>query len=712
MTRTSRRGAVAALATSLSVLILAAQASAATYTVDSTSDSHDADATVAACADADGKCTLRAAVEQSDASPEADAIALPAGRYVLSLDELTVTTPIRIDGAAAPSTVIDAEGNGRAFSLGPEARLTASGMTITGSLPCGCEPGGGVAMADGSTLDLTDARLTRNQVDTLGGAIANFGGRVNLTRVRVDHNLAGLGGGAIFQQQGELHAVDSRIEANSASAGGAIFAIAFDGTIGPGGVVPGTLDVQGSTLSDNRSRSDGGALLIVNAGGYEPPLSIVDSTLSANSAGHDLAGGGGAISLQEGTLNLVADTFADNEVVESGAGPPLGGTLAATDTSTVTMRDTILADGREAGAPGNCGIDGAGGDPFDSQGNNLETGDSCSLVQASDKPETDPGLGPLADNGGPTPTHALLDGSPAIDAGSNDAGPAADQRGGMRPPPTGSAGAARDIGAYEAHSLADLSVDAASAAPDPAAVGQPLTYSLVVRNNGPDAVSGVTLSDPLPAGATLVSAEGCTGAISCALGTLAPGAVRTLRVVVTPTAAGTLANTAAIGAAGIADPVAGNDSATATTQVNAAPVQPQEPTPSPADDHVVVELRVPKRVTIEEFMNGVVAESVCTGEPCLRRFREHAAINAGATRIAGFNLTVSRGFLPRTATRTRVRLRPCQGGAPRGTRHRRCVRDLRRAARRAGRFRVKVVVSAVDAAGNKDYAKGFVTVTG
>ncbi len=81
-----------------------------------------------------------------------------------------------------------------------------------------------------------------------------------------------------------------------------------------------------------------------------------------------------------------------------------------------------------------------------SLGNNLDGDGTCNLAPGlGDLVSTDPRLGPLADNGGPTETHALLAGSPAIDAGSDDCPPpATDQRGVARPD-----GAACDIGAFE-----------------------------------------------------------------------------------------------------------------------------------------------------------------------------------------------------------------------------------------------------------------------
>ncbi len=77
-----------------------------------------------------------------------------------------------------------------------------------------------------------------------------------------------------------------------------------------------------------------------------------------------------------------------------------------------------------------------------SAGHNLESRNQCKFVAAGDRVDTDPRLGPLADNGGPTLTLALLTGSPAIDAGLDC--PAVDQRGVARPQGPGC-----DIGAFE-----------------------------------------------------------------------------------------------------------------------------------------------------------------------------------------------------------------------------------------------------------------------
>lgn len=110
-------------------------------------------------------------------------------------------------------------------------------------------------------------------------------------------------------------------------------------------------------------------------------------------------------------------------------------------------------------------------------------------------------------------------------------------------------------------------------APDPLFVGQNLTYTIIVTNNGPSSASAVTVTDTLPAGATYVSATpsvgSCSGTstVSCNLGTLANAASATVTIVVTATAAGTLNNTASVSST-TGDPNPGNNSSSTSTTVN------------------------------------------------------------------------------------------------------------------------------------------------
>jgi uncharacterized repeat protein (TIGR01451 family) len=118
--------------------------------------------------------------------------------------------------------------------------------------------------------------------------------------------------------------------------------------------------------------------------------------------------------------------------------------------------------------------------------------------------------------------------------------------------------------------IADLSISKTDS-PDPVIVGQTLTYSLAVTNNGPNDATGVTVTDPLPAGAAFVSAsEACAenaGTVTCSIGALANGASVPLTITVTaPATVGPISNTVSV-AGSQGDSNSANNSATATTHV-------------------------------------------------------------------------------------------------------------------------------------------------
>jgi CSLREA domain-containing protein len=171
-------------------------------------------------------------------------------------------------------------------------------------------------------------------------------------------------------------------------------------------------------------------------------LVVTNSTFSGNFA--RIAGG--AISNdQGGTVELTNSTIANNSSTTPGGG---GGINSEPGSSTETLlRNTIVANNFRGG---DCH-----GDIIDA-GNNLDSDDSCNLGRNS-LPRVDPKLGPLADNGGPTQTMALLPGSPAINAGNNDLAKnpdgtplVFDQR---APGFARIVGPAVDIGAYEVQNL-------------------------------------------------------------------------------------------------------------------------------------------------------------------------------------------------------------------------------------------------------------------
>ncbi len=167
---------------------------------------------------------------------------------------------------------------------------------------------------------------------------------------------------------------------------------------------------------------------------------MVNSTFSGNVS---TAWHGGAIFHTDGQLTVTNSTFTGNSAPGGTAAGIVVATFGAPANMTVT--NTILADNVGGVA---CAIhtefDGAGPATITSGGHNIDDDGSCNLTAAGDQPNTNPQLGPLADNGGPTLTHALGAGSPAIDTADAGACPATDQRGIARPQ-----GGGCDIGAFE-----------------------------------------------------------------------------------------------------------------------------------------------------------------------------------------------------------------------------------------------------------------------
>jgi hypothetical protein len=187
-----------------------------------------------------------------------------------------------------------------------------------------------------------------------------------------------------------------------------------------------------STLSGNSTDYDGGAL---STGTFKTPgtATVINSTISGNSA----SGSGGGIATNYSGLDVINSTISGNSaadvgggIVSSHAGVRLANSTVSGNSAAscggvcggVEIGNTIL----NANAAGN--IDG----PVISHGYNISSDDGGGyLTGPGDQINTDPLLGPLQDNGGPTLTHALLPGSPAIDAGDPNFTPPPDydQRG-------------------------------------------------------------------------------------------------------------------------------------------------------------------------------------------------------------------------------------------------------------------------------------------
>jgi len=386
---------------------------AATFTVTKTADTNDG-----AC---DADCSLREAIVAANVATDADTINLPAGTYTLTITgrdedfaatgDLDIRADVTLAGAGAGTTIIDGGGIDRVLAtvVGGLA-ITISDVTIqNGSVPTG--GGAGAGMSAFGTFTLNNVVITNNTVN--GTALGD------------------IGGGIITGGSGTTLTINnSTISGNSADRGGGIFA-----------QLSGTLVIEGSTLSGNSARE---------AGGIETfsTTTITNSTISGNTADE---GAGGLFQGDVTTLVNVTITgnTADNDNNGTGNG---GGILSS---GNLNLKHTIIAGNTDRG--------GEGPDCFGtvtSQDFNLvEDTTGCTIVgvTTNDITGADPTLGSLADNGGPTLTHALLAGSSAIDAGDpggcTEAGGSSletDQRGLARPADGNNDGTETcDIGAYE-----------------------------------------------------------------------------------------------------------------------------------------------------------------------------------------------------------------------------------------------------------------------
>jgi len=369
--------------------------------------------------------------------------------------------------------------------------VTVNGSTFTGNI------GGGIlnyrSSSNGAyrplstgetvpTVTVSDSTFTNNQAAG-GTGILNFGG-------------------------GTLTVDSSTISGNTAIQSPDL------GTAGSGGAgggldtfAGGSMTVTNSTISDNLAGYDpqtsqasgyGGGLCV----SYGAVATVTNCTIAGNSA--DLYGGG--IFQYLATLSVINSTISGNSATNGGGGIWVGGLG-------LSVGNTIIAGNTAPAGPFPAGPDVAAR-PVTSNGYNLigNTSGSSGFGATGDQLNVNPLLGPLADNGGPTQTMALLPGSPAIDAGSNglavdaSGNPLAyDQRGAGFPRVVG---AAVDIGAFEAQQVPTSTT--VSSTSNPSVSGQSVTFTAVVSplaSRGGAPTGTVTFMD----GTTAIDTETLSG---------------------------------------------------------------------------------------------------------------------------------------------------------------------------------------------------------
>jgi predicted outer membrane repeat protein len=376
----------------------------------------------------DGLTSLREAITQANSLAGEDRIELDAGTYFLTrsapnesnnaFGDLDVRDDLVIVGEGAGLTTIDAS------TLSTRDRV----IEVLASLISGLKLDLGV------TATLTGCNFVSNHAPTggpplnrpgSGGAIASDA-NLTIDNCRFENNTASREAGAIFITGSQTQTVirNTTFAGNSANFGGAIRALQG-------------LTIENSTFSGNVARGNGGSN---GQGGAIENFRATVTLTNVTFSGNDSFSGGALFASTSSTTRFNHCTVAFNTATYGGGLHTAG---AFSVENTILAGNTATTDGTNVrGAVTSLGY------------NLVQSTQGSSGWVASDLLGFDPLLGALSDNGGPTWTHALLNGSPAGDAANPNSSLTTDQRGFVRPRDVnGDVVFRSDIGAFEVQAV-------------------------------------------------------------------------------------------------------------------------------------------------------------------------------------------------------------------------------------------------------------------
>jgi CSLREA domain-containing protein len=406
------------------LLLLASSAQAETIEVTTTADLSDS-----SCPGPE--CSLREAIAVASSG---DTIKLAGSRaspkvYELSLgSQIVVAKSLTIEGNGPEASVVDGSANDSNRILKVSAgTLKIVGMSFTDG-------------TDGNDEGFVGCSPCETLRANGGGALFNAGATVILDEVvfEDDGETSGQPVGGAIGNAGTLELTNVSFTRDGAAIGGALFSRG------------GTITANGVTFEDDgRFDFDGGAVFLYEGG----DATFTNTTIVGSGISSTLGGG---IDNDGSTLTLINDTLSGN----------VRGSLETDVGGSTSVQNTILGSGFSDNVDFDCVAAGKGTNTdtttakaiTNDLGNNIDQDGVCGLDASGDESGVNPDLAPIADNGGPTPTEALLHGSPAIDAGNDAACPVTDQRGIARPQ-----GAHCDIGAFEAVLLGQPSASTGAA---------------------------------------------------------------------------------------------------------------------------------------------------------------------------------------------------------------------------------------------------------
>jgi hypothetical protein len=403
---------------------------------------------------------LRYCINWTNNNPGPDTITFAVtGTIYLQSALPHLSDDLRIRGPGQSLLTIDAQQKSRVFYVNAGINAQISGLRLTHGFSTTYEGGG--AIYNAGNLVLENCSISRNTDALLGGGISNSG-TLSISDCSISGNLAMAGpnyytyGGGIYNYTLGVLTINNSVISNNE------IQYHFSWVARGGGIANfGTATIAYSTISGNQADPYASDAYGADGGGiYNAGKVVVDSALiSMNIASGDLFSyGGGIYAAGGGNVTVVNSTIADNIAVTSstgengaearGGGISCSGVMIITN-STIAENQSISLSSLKKAYGGGISAGGSltvhntivsgnyattdGPDLWGAlahSGYNL-FGDSAggSGYDPTDLLNFDPVLGPLADNGGPTQTIALLPGSPAIDAGDNTNAPEWDQRG-------------------------------------------------------------------------------------------------------------------------------------------------------------------------------------------------------------------------------------------------------------------------------------------
>jgi hypothetical protein len=417
-----------------------------------------------------GAGSLRQVILEANNNREADAIVFQAGlsgTLTLTTGQLNVTAPVTITGPGSAKLIISGNNASRLFLVNNGSPVVEnfgiSGLTLTQGKATGTEEGGGIDVGS-ENLVLKDVVITNSTALRGGGIHVGANGRLTMENSSVTACVTTSieGGGLYLDMNSTTLLRNSNVAGNQAvgpsgTGGGGIRLVggflAVESSIISGNTTPlsgggilgaGTLVVRNSTISANEGGSGGGILM-------EGSLTIENSTISTNKARFD--GGGVWVTKSTAAIRNSTIVFNTADSDNNGNGTQRGGGLFLFEngapTNSVALQSTIVAENKRGTAGPREDVVGTVSGTNNLIGVDtglvgLTIGLNINQIGTAAAP-IDPMLGPLGFNGGTALTHALLAGSPAINAGFNFSGSAADQRGGAFSRAVG----LTDIGAFE-----------------------------------------------------------------------------------------------------------------------------------------------------------------------------------------------------------------------------------------------------------------------